>query len=107
MEHRERKRHPRVMRFMQVDSELAGILIACGFVLMGLVSLPIAKWFFMGALSLGVLIALFFRLMRKDKPPQSLGLSRPLKTLETDSAEPPKSAPSLAQRNPRLSVLPA
>jgi hypothetical protein len=27
-----------------VDSELAGILIAAGFVLMGLVGMPIAKW---------------------------------------------------------------
>ena len=96
------------MSFMQVDSELAGVVIACGFVLMGLVSLPIAKWFFVGALLLGLLIALFFRWMRKDKPPQSLGLGlEPPGKLQPNSAERCEAAPPSARLNPRLSAQPA
>ena len=36
-----------------MDSEFAGLLVAVGFVVMGLVSLPIAKWFLLGALLFG------------------------------------------------------
>jgi hypothetical protein len=38
---------------MQVDGEFGGILVAGGFVVLGLVGLPIAKWFLLGALLLG------------------------------------------------------
>jgi hypothetical protein len=61
MKHREPNRHPGIMCVMQVDSEVAGILIAVGFVLMGLVSMPIAKWFFLGAVLFGVVVALVLR----------------------------------------------
>ena len=89
MKHRDPARHPGIWRVMQVDSEWAGVLIAAGFVLMGLVSLPIAKWFFLGAVMVGVTVALLLRLT-KSEPPQSIGLgSRP----ESDSeAKPAKSS---------------
>ena len=46
-------RHPGPMRVMRVDAEFAGILVAVAFIVLGLVSLPMAKWFFLGALVLG------------------------------------------------------
>lgn len=45
--------HPGPFRIPRVDAEIAGILIAIAFVVMGLVALPIAKWFLLGALLLG------------------------------------------------------
>ncbi len=51
---------------MQVDSEFAGILVAVGFLLMGLVSMPIATRFLLGALGLGGGVALLLRLTRKE-----------------------------------------
>jgi hypothetical protein len=77
MKHREPNRHPGIMCVMQVDSEVAGILIAVGFVLMGLVSMPIAKWFFLGAVLFGVVVALVLRWTKRDKPLQSIGLGSP------------------------------
>jgi len=59
------------MRVMQVDSEFAGLLVAVGFVVMGLVGIPIAKWFFLGTLVLGVAIAVQLHFIRK-------GWARPL-----------------------------
>ena len=35
---------------MQIDSEFAGILVAVGLLLIGLVSMPIVTWFLLGAL---------------------------------------------------------
>ena len=46
---------------MQVDSELTGVLIAVGFLVMGFVSMPIAAVFVIGAVALGVVIALLLR----------------------------------------------
>jgi len=46
---------------MQVDSEFAGLLVAVGFLVMGLVSMPIATAFVLGAITLGVVIALVLR----------------------------------------------
>ena len=50
--------HPGPFRIPQVDSEFAGILVAVGFVIMGVVAIPIAKWFVLGALVLGGLFAI-------------------------------------------------
>jgi len=50
---------------MRVDSEFAGLLVAVGFVVMGLVSMPIATWFVLGALLFGVGVALLLRCIRK------------------------------------------
>jgi hypothetical protein len=54
------------MRFMRVDAEFAGILVALGFVVMGVVGIPIVKWFLLGALVLGVGVALLLRCTRKS-----------------------------------------
>jgi hypothetical protein len=58
-------RHPGIMRFMRVDAEFAGFIVAVGFVVMGLVGIPIAKWFLLGAIVLGVGVALVLRFIRK------------------------------------------
>ena len=50
--------HPGPFRIPRVDAEFAGILIAVGFVIMGVVAIPIAKWFLLGALALGGLFAI-------------------------------------------------
>lgn len=50
--------HPGPFRIPQVDAEFAGILVALGFVVMGIVAIPIVKWFLLGALVLGGLFAL-------------------------------------------------
>lgn len=65
MKDRDTSRHPGPMRFMRVDAEFAGILVAVGFVVMGVVGLPIAKWFLLAALVLAVAVALLLRLIRK------------------------------------------
>jgi hypothetical protein len=46
---------------MQVDSEFAGLLVAVGFVVLGLVSMPIATGFVLGAIALGIVVALLLR----------------------------------------------
>jgi hypothetical protein len=46
---------------MQLDSEFAGLLVAVGFLVMGLVSMPFATAFVLGAITLGVVIALLLR----------------------------------------------
>ncbi len=53
--------HPGPWRVMRVDSEFAGILVAVGFLVMGLVSMPIGTWFVLGCLLLGVVVALLLR----------------------------------------------
>ena len=59
------KRHPGPFRVMAVDAESAGILVAVAFLVLGLVGLPIAKWFFLAALVLGATVALLLRVTRK------------------------------------------
>jgi hypothetical protein len=59
-------RHPGPWRIMQTDAEFAGLLIAVGFVVMGLVALPIVRWFLIGALLLGGGVALQLRFNRKE-----------------------------------------
>src|SRR5437868_3099550 len=54
-------RHPGPWRVMQLDSEFAGLLVAVGFLVMGLVSMPLATGFVLGAISLGVIVALLLR----------------------------------------------
>jgi hypothetical protein len=61
----DQKPHPGPWRFMQVDSGVPGIFIAVGFLVMGLVSMPIATLFVLGALGFGGLIALLLRFTRK------------------------------------------
>ena len=50
---------------MRVDSEVAGILLALGFVVMAVVGIPLAKWFVLGAVLMGVPVALLLRFTRK------------------------------------------
>jgi hypothetical protein len=59
------KPHPGLWRVMQVDSEFVGLLVAVGFLAMGLVSMPIATWFVLGATALGVIVALLLRFTPK------------------------------------------
>lgn len=46
---------------MQLDSEFAGLLVAVGFLVMGLVSMPLATGFVLGAIALGAVVALSLR----------------------------------------------
>jgi hypothetical protein len=46
---------------MRVDSEFAGILLAVGFLVMGLVSMPVGTGFVLGSITLGVVVALLLR----------------------------------------------
>lgn len=61
MKNRDAERHPGPMRFMQVDAEFARIIVAIGFVVTGVVAIPIAKWFLLGALLLRGAVALLLR----------------------------------------------
>jgi hypothetical protein len=65
MKNRDADRHPGIMRVMKVDSEFAGLLLAVAFLVMGAVGLDIGKWFVLGALALGVAVALLLRFTRK------------------------------------------
>jgi len=65
MKSHEAQRHPGPWRVMQLDSEFAGLLVAVGFLVMGLVSMPIATAFALGALALGVVVALLLRFAPK------------------------------------------
>jgi len=66
MKHHDANRHPGPWRVMRVDAEFAGLRVAVGFLLMGLVSMPIAIWFLLGALVLGVVVALLLRFSTKE-----------------------------------------
>lgn len=59
------KSHPGPFRTMKVDSELAGILVAVGFFVMGFVSVPIAKGFLVGAFLIGIGVAVVLSLVRR------------------------------------------
>jgi hypothetical protein len=65
MKDRDASRHPGPWRVMKVDSEFAGLLVAVGFLVMGFVSMPIATWFILGAVALGVFVALVLRFIPK------------------------------------------
>jgi hypothetical protein len=61
------------MRMMRVDSEFAGIMVAVAFVVLGLVSMPLATGFVLGAVTLGVVIALVIRFTPKKFSRVALG----------------------------------
>lgn len=65
MKDHDASRHPGPFRIMQVDSEIAGLLVAVGFLVMGFVSMPIATGFVVGAIALGVVVALVLRFTPK------------------------------------------
>jgi hypothetical protein len=50
---------------MRVDSEFAGLIVAVGFIVMGLISMPLATGFVLGAITLGVVVALLLRFTPK------------------------------------------
>ena len=60
------QRHPGPFRTMPVDAESAGILVAVAFLVLGLVGLPIVKWFFLGTLVVGGVVAWLLRRSRKE-----------------------------------------
>ncbi len=66
MKDHDANRHPGPWRVMQVDAGFAGIIVAVGFQVMGLVSTPIVRWFLLGALLLGCGVALLLRLTGKE-----------------------------------------
>lgn len=53
------------MQFMRIGGESAAIIVAIGFVILGLAGLSIAKFFLLGAIVLGCGIALLLHLFRK------------------------------------------
>ena len=65
MKHHDADRHPGPWRVMKVDSEFAGLLVAVGFLVMGFVSMPLATGFVLGAITLGVVVALLLRFTPK------------------------------------------
>jgi hypothetical protein len=66
VKHRDSDRHPGPWRVMRTDAEFAGFIVAIGFIVMGLVGIPIAKWFLFGAIVLGAGVALLLRFTRKE-----------------------------------------
>jgi hypothetical protein len=61
MKERDADRHPGPWRVMGVDSEFAGLLVAVGFLVMGFVSMPLAAGFVLGAIAMGIVVALILR----------------------------------------------
>jgi hypothetical protein len=57
--------HPGPWRVMRGDTEFAGLLVAVGFLVMGLVSMPIATWFVLGAVIFGGVVALLLRFTQR------------------------------------------
>lgn len=66
MKDHDANRHPGPWRVMSVDSETAGILVAVGFLAMGLVSISVARWFVLGCLALGAVFAVLLRFAPKS-----------------------------------------
>lgn len=50
----------------RTNAELAGFIVAVGFVVMGVVGIPIVKWFLLGAILLGGVVVLLLRFARKE-----------------------------------------
>lgn len=59
--------HPGPFRIPQNSGEFAAIIVAVSFVALAVAGLPIAKFFVAGAVLVGALIALLFRVLR-NKP---------------------------------------
>jgi hypothetical protein len=57
--------HPGPFRIPNTSGEFAAIIVAIGFVALGVAGLPIAKFFLLGAALLGALVAVLFRVVRK------------------------------------------
>jgi hypothetical protein len=57
--------HPGPWRVMRGDTEFTGLLVAVGFLVMGLVSMPIATWFVLGTVVFGGVVALLLRFFQK------------------------------------------
>jgi len=64
MRDRSTARHPGPMAFMHVDAEFAGVFVAIAFALMLAVALPLTKWFVLGTLLLGGLVAVGLHVLR-------------------------------------------
>jgi hypothetical protein len=63
----DQKPHTGPWRIMQVDSGVAGIVIAAGFLVLGIVSMPaLTLIFLLGAVPLGVAVALLLRFTNKS-----------------------------------------
>ena len=58
-------RHPGPLRLMSIGVGSAAVMVAVSFVALGLAGLPIAKFFLLGAILLGVGVAILFRVFRK------------------------------------------
>ena len=50
---------------MRIDSGFPGLILAVGFVIMGIVGVPIAKWFVIAGVGLGIAVAVLLRFLRK------------------------------------------
>ncbi len=60
------KPHPGPWRVMQVNPGLVGVVIAAGFLILGLVSMPsLAPIFLLGALPAGLVVAFFLYLTKR------------------------------------------
>lgn len=58
-------RHPGPFRIPKLEGEFDAVLVAAGFIALGLAGLPIAKFFLLGAVLVGVAIAVLFRVVRR------------------------------------------
>ena len=107
MKDRDASRHPGPWRVMKVDSEFAGLLVAVGFLVMGFVSMPIATWFILGAVALGVFVALVLRFIPKKYSRVVVGMVVILVTvvLFWEGRNPPRRPPPTVSSN-ALYVLP-
>jgi hypothetical protein len=59
------KPHPGPFRLVRIGIGAVAILIALGFVMLGLIGVPIARFFLLGAILLGAGIAILFHALRK------------------------------------------
>jgi hypothetical protein len=50
---------------MRVDSEVAGFIVAIGIVVLGVISIPIAKYFLAGAILVGSTVAVVLYLLHE------------------------------------------
>ena len=57
--------HPGPFRIPAIRAEFSAVMVALGFIALGLAGLPIAKFFLLGAILVGAMIALLFRVLRK------------------------------------------
>ena len=65
MQIRPTRPHPGPFRMTDAAPGFAGIVLAIGFVVMGVVGIPIAKFFLFGAVALGGAVAVLFHFIRK------------------------------------------